>query len=87
MFCSLLPLGSLTAADPAGKPEDVGLSSERLKRVGELVQRHIAVGNFSGAVTLVARNGRVAQQRGVRADGSGSQEADGQRGHLSAPAQ
>jgi CubicO group peptidase (beta-lactamase class C family) len=50
----------LTAAAPAAKPEDVGLSTERLKRVAELVQRHITAGSFSGAVTLVARNGRIA---------------------------
>jgi CubicO group peptidase (beta-lactamase class C family) len=49
----------ITAAAPAAKPEDVGLSSERLKRVAELVQRHITAGSFSGAVTLVGRNGRI----------------------------
>src|SRR5262245_66545948 len=49
----------LTAAAPTSKPEDVGLSTERLKRVAELAQRHIAAGSFSGAVTLVARNGRI----------------------------
>ena len=49
----------ITAAAPSAKPEDVGLSTERLKRVAELVQRHIAAGSFSGAVALVARNGRV----------------------------
>ena len=50
----------LTAAAPTAKPEEVGLSTERLKRVAELVQRHVAAGSFSGAVALVARNGRVA---------------------------
>ena len=50
----------LAAAPSTARPEDVGLSSERLQRVGELVQRHIAAGGFSGAVTLVARNGRIA---------------------------
>ena len=49
----------VTAAAPTAKPEDIGLSTERLKRIGELVQRHIAAGSFSGAVTLVARNGRI----------------------------
>jgi CubicO group peptidase (beta-lactamase class C family) len=49
----------LTAAAPSAKPEEVGLSTDRLKRVAELVQRHIASGSFSGAVALVARNGRV----------------------------
>jgi CubicO group peptidase (beta-lactamase class C family) len=50
----------LTAAAPTARPEEVGLSTERLKRVAELVQRHLTAGSFSGAVTLVARNGRIA---------------------------
>ena len=50
----------ITAATPMAKPEEVGFSSERLHRISDLVQRHIAAGDFSGAVTLVARNGRVA---------------------------
>jgi len=45
---------------PTGKAEDVGLSTERLKRVGEAVDRHIAAGNVAGAVTLVARRGKIA---------------------------
>ena len=47
------------AAGPAAKPEDVGMSSDRLRRIHELMQRHIDAKDFSGAVTLVARNGRV----------------------------
>src|SRR5688572_69939 len=50
----------VTAATPTAKPEDVGFSSERLHRISELMQRHITAGSFSGAVTLVARNGRIA---------------------------
>jgi len=42
------------------KPEDVGLSSERLGRIHEAVQRHIDAKDVSGAVTLIARNGRIA---------------------------
>jgi len=45
---------------PIGKAEDVGLSTERLKRIGEAVQRHITAGNVAGAVTLVARRGKIA---------------------------
>ena len=44
---------------PAGKPEDSGMSSERLKRIHDSVQRHIDAGELSGAVTLVARHGRI----------------------------
>jgi CubicO group peptidase (beta-lactamase class C family) len=57
--------GGLAATAPSGKPEDVGLSTKRLERVGELVQRHIAAGSFSGAVTLVARNGRVVHHEAL----------------------
>jgi CubicO group peptidase (beta-lactamase class C family) len=42
------------------RPEEVGLSSERLQRIRDTIQRHIAAGDISGAVTLVARKGRVA---------------------------
>ena len=58
----LIPLlaAPLTARDvPLGKPEDVGMSSERLRRIHEAIQRHIDTGEISGAVTLVARRGRM----------------------------
>lgn len=50
----------LDAAAPTARPEEVGLSAERLKRVTELMQRHVEARNLAGAVTLVARHGRVA---------------------------
>jgi CubicO group peptidase (beta-lactamase class C family) len=49
----------LRAASTKVRPEDVGVSSERLMRVNEAVRRHIDAGGFSGAVTLVARKGRL----------------------------
>ena len=42
------------------KPEEVGLSSERLTRIHTAIQRHIDAGDISGAVTLVGRKGRLA---------------------------
>jgi len=48
------------AETAAAKPEDVGLSSERLGRITEMMKRHIAAGEISGGVTLVARHGRIA---------------------------
>ena len=52
---------SLTAGVVSnGKPEDVGLSSERLQRINESVQRYIDSGQVTGAVTVVARRGKVA---------------------------
>jgi len=47
-------------ATPVAKPEDVGLSSERLQRVTQMIQQRIAAGDLAGAVTIVARKGRVA---------------------------
>src|SRR5262245_6738192 len=52
--------GLLAGSVPSAKPEEVGLSTERLKRIGEAVQRNIAANNVAGAVTLVARRGRIA---------------------------
>ena len=51
----------LTGAGTTTRPEEVGLSSERLQQVDALVKRHLDAKSFSGAVTLVARNGRIAQ--------------------------
>jgi CubicO group peptidase (beta-lactamase class C family) len=50
----------IVAATPTARPEEVGLSGERLRKINDLMQRHIDAGTFSGAVTLVARHGRIA---------------------------
>ena len=47
------------AATPV-KPESVGLSEERLKRIHDTIQRHIDDHQITGAVTLVARKGKIA---------------------------
>ena len=44
---------------PAATPEEVGMSSERLLRIGAAMQRHIDSGEIQGAVTAVARRGKV----------------------------
>ena len=40
-------------------PESVGMSSERLKRIDGFVQEYVDAGRIAGAVTLVARQGKV----------------------------
>jgi len=42
------------------KPEEVGLSSPRLARIGEHWQRYIDAGKLAGTLTLIARRGKVA---------------------------
>ena len=53
-----LTLPALTAS-PTAKPEEVGLSSERLQRINQMIERRIAAGDLAGAVTIVARKGKV----------------------------
>ncbi|MEE2637153.1 MAG: serine hydrolase domain-containing protein [Acidobacteriota bacterium] len=51
---------SLAAEDlPTAAPESVGMSTERLQRIDEYFQRFIDDGAIAGAVTLVARRGKV----------------------------
>jgi CubicO group peptidase (beta-lactamase class C family) len=54
-----LPLAAQTV--PRAKPEEVGLASEGLQRIDAIVQRFMERGEISGAVTLVARNGKIAR--------------------------
>ena len=42
------------------KPEDVGLSSSRLARIGPVMQGYVDEGKLAGLLALVARRGRVA---------------------------
>jgi len=54
---AVVPL--LAASLTLTKPEDVGLSAERLKRIRPIIQNHLDAKDFAGAVTLVARKGKV----------------------------
>ena len=63
-FVGVVAVATLVAsgfgATPAvSKAEDVGMSSERLKRIHPMIQSHVDGKDFSGAVTLVARKGKV----------------------------
>ena len=44
----------------ANKPEDVGLSSQRLQRIRDTLQADIDKGLAPGTVLLIARRGQVA---------------------------
>ena len=55
----LLLVLPVTAAGPTGKPEEVGVSTERLQRITQMLQRRIDAGDLTGAVTAVARRGKI----------------------------
>ena len=63
-----VPLAALAAAAaitvsaaelPRAEAESVGMSTERLKRIDVAMQRHIDAGKIQGAVTALARRGKV----------------------------
>lgn len=69
--CTLCLAGTLLAAIVAvgqdaslAKPESVGISSERLQRLGAAVQQSIDQKQIAGAVTLVSRRGQIVWLKG-----------------------
>jgi CubicO group peptidase (beta-lactamase class C family) len=64
---SLLVVLLMTAASaglvskdlPTARPEDVGLSSERLARMNKAIHAYVDAGRTPGVVTLIARHGKV----------------------------
>jgi CubicO group peptidase (beta-lactamase class C family) len=50
---------------PPAKPEAVGISSERLRRLSGVMKQYVDDGRIAGVVTLVARGGRVAHLEAV----------------------
>jgi CubicO group peptidase (beta-lactamase class C family) len=46
---------------PSATPEEVGMSSQRLTRIDDFVERHLEAQHFAGAVTVIARHGKVVQ--------------------------
>ena len=66
LLLSLLAIGHAVAGDlPTTKPEQVGLSSERLERIGQVLRADVERGRIPGAVVVVARKGRVALVQAV----------------------
>jgi len=58
-------LTAWTAPLPEAKPEDVGMSTPRLERMTELLQRAVDSGDLPGAVVMIARKGKLVYQHAV----------------------
>ena len=56
---------SVRASLVTASPEAVGLSSERLERIGNAIQKSVNDSRIAGGVSLVARNGQVAYFKAV----------------------
>ena len=56
-----LPVAALAQGLPsAGRPEDAGISSQRLERIRERMRADVQSARIPGAVLLIARDGKVA---------------------------
>ncbi len=60
LWITVLCLPAFGQGLPTASPESVGLSAQRLQRIGEVMQKYIDDGRVAGTVTLVARKGKVA---------------------------
>jgi len=67
LLCLAFVLGpclrAIAAPLPLATPEEVGLSSERLERLGAMIQQAVDTGEIPGAVVMVARKGKLVYQR------------------------
>jgi len=59
-FCLCLPYCDQPASVSELQPESFGLSTDRLDRIGEAIQKNIDEERIAGAVALVARHGETA---------------------------
>jgi CubicO group peptidase (beta-lactamase class C family) len=66
LVLSFVTAAPLRASElPTAKPEQVGLSSERLGRITQVLRADVERGRIPGAVVVVARKGRVAYVQAV----------------------
>ena len=66
LLLALLSIDRAAGDDlPTAKPEQVGLSAERLERIGQALRNDVERGRIPGAVVVVVRNGRVALVQAV----------------------
>lgn len=55
----LAPSAWATDALQTAKPEQVGLSAERLARIDRAMEGHVNEGHFSGAIGMIVRRGKI----------------------------
>jgi CubicO group peptidase (beta-lactamase class C family) len=67
LFAASIFVSSLALAQniPTAKPEDVGMSSARLKNVKASLQAEVDKGNIPGAVVMISRKGKLVYSEAV----------------------
>jgi CubicO group peptidase (beta-lactamase class C family) len=65
LVVSFAALAATTPPLPTAQPETVGMSSQRLAKVGAALKKEVADGSFRGAVVMVARKGKLVYHEAV----------------------
>ena len=61
---------------PRAVPEDVGMSTSRLERIAPVMQRWVDAGKIPGALTMIAREGRLVHFEKFGSAGCRHRETD-----------
>ncbi|MBX9602463.1 MAG: beta-lactamase family protein [Bryobacteraceae bacterium] len=62
-LAACLAATAMWAQLPPATPESQGMSTSRLKRLDALMEQYVKQGKLAGAVTLVARNGKLVHRK------------------------
>src|SRR5262245_29396607 len=65
LVVSFAALAASTPPLPTAQPESVGMSSQRLAKIGAALKKEVADGSFRGAVVMVARKGKLVYHEAV----------------------
>src|ERR1051325_8571766 len=65
LVVSFAALAATTPPLPTAQPETVGMSSQRLAKVGAALKKEVADGRFRGAGVMVARKGKLVYHEAV----------------------
>jgi CubicO group peptidase (beta-lactamase class C family) len=65
LVVSFAALAAATPPLPTAQPESVGMSSQRLAKVGAALKKEVADGSFRGAVVMVARKGKLVYHEAI----------------------
>ena len=65
LVISFAALAASTPPLPSAQPESVGMSSQRLAKIGAAMKKEVADGSFRGAVVMVARKGKLVYHEAV----------------------
>ena len=72
-LAAFIPAIALALAPlPSARPEDVGMSSQKLAHIATVMNKEVADGSFRGAVVMVARKGKLVYHEafGMQAPGT-----------------